>query len=54
MVEPKAAAFLDAYWEKWWQSHGINLTISAACGESALAAIDEGWAEFGKARQDLA
>lgn len=48
MVEPKAAAFLDAYWENWWESNGINLSMSSACADSALAAIEECWAAYGK------
>ena len=51
MVVPKAAAFLDAHWESWWESYGINLTISAASADIALAAIDEAWAAFGKGGQ---
>jgi hypothetical protein len=48
MVQPKGAAFLDAYWEKWWKSDGINLTISSTSAHGAQAAIEECWAAFGK------
>jgi hypothetical protein len=51
MVLPTAAAFLEAYWEKWWESNGINLTVSSACADDAKRAIDECWAEFGKVGQ---
>lgn len=43
MVVPNAVAFLDAYWDDWWQSHGINLTISPADADRANAAIDKRW-----------
>lgn len=49
MVEPKAAAFLDAYWDKWWESNGINLSISPECAPTAFAAIEQYWADFGTA-----
>jgi hypothetical protein len=51
MVEPKAVAFLDAYWDKWWESKGINLTISSACADAAAASIEECWTAFGTAGQ---
>lgn len=47
MVAPKGAAFLDAYWDSWWESHGINLSIGAECSDAALAAIEQCWAAFG-------
>lgn len=48
MVVPKGAAFLDAQWEQWWDTNGINLTISPNGAEQALAAIDTCWQSFGK------
>jgi hypothetical protein len=51
MVEPKAVAFLDAYWNKWWESNGINLTSRSACADDAKTAIDECWAEFRNAER---
>jgi hypothetical protein len=47
LVLPKAAAFLDRYWESWWETCGINLAISADLTDRALAEIEEYWRQFG-------
>jgi hypothetical protein len=47
MVSPKGGAFLDQQWETWWETHGINLVISANCSETALTGIEECWRSFG-------
>jgi hypothetical protein len=52
LVLPKAAAFLDRYWESWWEAYGINLAISADMNAVALAGIDEYWRLFGVERAE--
>ena len=51
-VTPKAALFLEASYEKWYQKHGMNAALDpkVAIEESSL---DEAWAAYGGAMSSL-
>ena len=49
MVTPKGAAFLDRAWEQWWSTAGINVAMGPENDLSAVEALDQLWADFGRA-----